>query len=822
MGTFSGSFKNNSNHTIQVTITSPSGADVSIGASYNSVCHFSDDEPVRITWDLKDSFDIFNLSSATINLVSKNYYGDSLFQGEARKVAVNITDASLSRCLFSGFVTPNTYNQDWNNIYDEFAVECIDALSILQYFNYTTKSAGKEDIVTFKNILERMLALINENGTVVSGVFISNSKRLTQSDSASIISSISVSETNFFDDDEKHTPWKWDEVIEQCLQYLNLHIVQDGDKIIILDFEQIKSGVDATYTCIAGSGSYSPYNSVISLGSQSNPLYAESATSISMADTYQKITVKESLVDVDSAFGDMFNEELFTSTQTTERLIGKICKSSGWQIGDGGALLPKKDETYQEESWYAIFYDHPGFTKHWYGNDLSYTVSYPDSDPAVNLSRYIGAQLMRLRSETIKTTDNSSVSKRAWQTYLAIPVHGNYPSVQEDSQAKSKPQYPSGKSPLDYPVFEGTPTGAVNLVPTTSDGQNFVCISGKILMSSLNRYMGEISGLSNWLTAFVVAASQEHENDPKLWWSDGLAFDVPNTEDQSVKTEKAYRGASDEIDLFGHIPVLAAQLQVGDKYWCGIPETASGYWTTTPSYFPIQIDPGTKQPLIGKEYPFENQFTTADGVDCEGIRIPISQADGVNGTIKFSIYGPMPAWFDQWSDYYHGWWITEKHYWDHDWYYLPGRTEMIYVSGLKIEVKSKGSLVNTKKNQDYKVFSDENDEYVNTKSDIEFKVNTQPEDKVSLSSVVGPNGKPLLKFYDQWLGQSESGEFQYVEQKWKEYSKPKMILECTLWHKDEWDFHTRFMSTSLNKTFYVQSMKRDLMLDTVEYKLKEV
>lgn len=811
------------NHGISVSISGSGGGSVSIGANNDSPVQFAGEEPVLIQYDLKDTFDIFNLASCDIKLLCKNYYGDSLFQGEARNVYVEVSDVSTGNCLFAGFVTPNTYNQDWNYSYDEFTIQCIDGLSVLQYYDYTTKT-GTEAIVTFSDLIKRAMDLINKNYTCIQHVYISNSKRLTSAAAGSIISQISISESNFFDDDEDHTPWKWDEVIEQCLQYLNLHIVQRGHDVFILDYDQVKSGVDATYTDIYGSGSFSSHSGVpVNIGDASNPIYAEAATSISMAETFQKIVVKESLVDVDSALADMFDEEQFTTTQTTERLIGKICKSNGWQLGgaSGDTVVPKTDESYQEESWYAIFYDHPGFTKRWYAKDLSGPVT-ANSDPVYNLSNYIGAQLMRLRSETKKMTDNSSVSKREWKTYLAIPVHGNYPSVQEDSQTKSKPQYPSGKSPLDYPVFLGSPTGAINLSPTTSSGMNFICISGKILLSAINRYIGEISGLSSWLVAFGYAASQEHENEPKLWWSNGLAFDVPNTEDKSVKTEKAYRGGSNEIDMFGHIPLLAAQLKVGDKYWCGTPETATGYWTTTPSYFPIQIDPGTKQPLIGKEYSFENQFTTDDGVDCEGIRIPISQADNVGGTIQFSIYGPMPAWFDQWSNYYHGWWLWEEEHWDHDWYYLPGRTEMIYVSDLKIEVTSKGSLVNTKKNQDYKVYSDENTEYVNECNDIEFKVNTQPEEKVSLSSVIGPDGNPLLKFYDQWTGQYEAGEFLYVESKYKEYKQPKMILECTLKRKDEWNFCTRFMSPSLNKTFYILKMEEDLGLNTVQLTLKEV
>lgn len=231
-----GQFRNKSDQVITVQIGSLSDG-ITINEN-SSIIKFGD-EPVVIDYSIDESFQTIIKKTATINLVTKDYEGANLFSGNAREVPVIITDSS-SNCLFSGYLTPTTYNQPYNNYWDEFTLEAIDYLGTIEYYNYNN-SATKDDydtnktgagIVTFLSILQ---------GILPSGanIYYDQSKGLDSSSTGTVFSDLSIPEYLFYGE-EFDDVWTQEDVLHEILQYLNLHIIQEGNDFYIFDWETVK------------------------------------------------------------------------------------------------------------------------------------------------------------------------------------------------------------------------------------------------------------------------------------------------------------------------------------------------------------------------------------------------------------------------------------------------------------------------------------------------------------------------------------------------------------------------------------------------------
>lgn len=154
-----GTFKNYNNETITVIIYNTyNTTDPDIDIDDSDDIRFSD-EPVVIQTQLDDAFTHVIKTTCQINLVSKIWLGDYLYANNAESVVVNVMKGQT--CLFAGFVTPNTFSQDFSHDWETLEINCIDYLSVLEY-KYPTDEVDYEELkanVTnraFKYFIEKM------------------------------------------------------------------------------------------------------------------------------------------------------------------------------------------------------------------------------------------------------------------------------------------------------------------------------------------------------------------------------------------------------------------------------------------------------------------------------------------------------------------------------------------------------------------------------------------------------------------------------------------------------------------------------------------
>lgn len=167
-----GTFKNIKDETITVVIYNKNRNDLSdINIDNVDYIKFSD-EPVTIEMQNdEDTFETILTTNATITLLSKVWLGAYLYADDLTSIIVNIYKGK--DILFAGYVTPNTYNQDYSHEWDTIEINCVDALGILENRRPTDntdydKLKSNTNIRTFKYLIQMMN--INDKSLNLSNV----------------------------------------------------------------------------------------------------------------------------------------------------------------------------------------------------------------------------------------------------------------------------------------------------------------------------------------------------------------------------------------------------------------------------------------------------------------------------------------------------------------------------------------------------------------------------------------------------------------------------------------------------------------------------
>ena len=244
-------------------------------------------------------------SSATCTIATTDILSD-IYTGKNQGTSIKLTDDE--RTLFTGYITPNVYNQPYNGTIDYLELECIDALSTLKNIDYTTVGKSKS-IVSFKNIICHILQQCN----AYKYMYVSNVISATSNNIDVAIEELYISENNFFDEDDE--AMKCSEVLEEIMKFLNMSMYADGMHIYIVDFDAI---VSDTYTY------YDAYD-IASFENCNNPMrlpdtkvitsddFKGCEGNLSIDNVYNKATVESDLYVVDEIVNDVYDDEFLTN-----------------------------------------------------------------------------------------------------------------------------------------------------------------------------------------------------------------------------------------------------------------------------------------------------------------------------------------------------------------------------------------------------------------------------------------------------------------------------------------------------------------------------
>lgn len=154
-------------------------------------------------------------STAKLQIVGSDYL-QSLFSTAYREYRVTlIKDGVITWC---GFIKPELYTQDYTSEKFILEIECISAMSVLEFIDYTIDGDSK-DFVSLWRLLQRCVSTATGRYTSVYIPHVYASSKTAYSTGENVLANMTLSEQDFFDEDDK--PMKLREVLEEVCKFLN-------------------------------------------------------------------------------------------------------------------------------------------------------------------------------------------------------------------------------------------------------------------------------------------------------------------------------------------------------------------------------------------------------------------------------------------------------------------------------------------------------------------------------------------------------------------------------------------------------------------------
>lgn len=857
----------------------------------NGELSFTDD-PVDLTSQVNDTFDHLLCQQATVRLLARNFVPD-FFCASCRDAVVNIYREG--ECLFAGFIEPQSYSQGYNEEFDEIELSCIDALTALQYAKY--RDVGSLGVLynvvkaeaeqrTFLAMLKEILGGVTAELDIVGG----NAMRYLYDGSKAvddlagnhyaIFGQLTVSELLFLGDEEDDV-WQQDEVLEEILKYLNLHIVQDGFTFYLFSWESVKGDERIYWRDLLTGASVTTARQTTDIVTG---LVTDTDTKISVGEVYNKIMLTAKVESMESVIESPLDNDLLKSPYSSKQKYMTEYSSDG----EGSRALNAFDAmTHGQETSYS-----GGCVTDWYVQMMNNSQwLFPKSGGANLMEEYCsegrnqhilpnwlaknqGAAIIALGKVEKKTDgkDNSPTSKVEMTNYLVVSVNGNC----DDKEATTYPNTNSLKAGIPRAVYNGSMTGGV-FSPTDEGTTNYIVLSGKLVLNPVMALTDTYKAIYNydggkWGNLFTgigkwsgVTVPSRNNGDGRYytqqWWKAALpnetvAWDmetahgfVPFTDTGPQLYEFKYSAIGDGSDHISKVGVLACMLIIGDK--CVVEKGTEGQVTdfewrkyktleecsTEDEYyqqcFTIGFDPKIGDKIVGTKFDLQNNVNYELGIDAEGIAIPIKKADKVNGRVKFMILGPVNALWDVVTRRHKTWFRHTK--WNSTTIPLLAHVSSIMVEQFEVKIYSDNGLVNNTGDNDLVYMSDTKESFVNVKDDIEMKINSaltaaecqalDVTDSVKMSTPLNTlTGEGLLAVYDYSRGMSAKPEQLYVDYYYKEWHAPRVIMTQKLTDTDGGivSLFAHYRHPMMDKTFFVQGISRNLEEGYAEMTLKEI
>lgn len=789
-----GSFLSQQSDTITVRIVTGNDRTQTIEIGTEKADVYFSEDPAEIENEVNDTFDVLLRNSAKIRLLCGNLIKD-LFSTSCRDAVVNIYKNDT--CIFAGFIEPQTLSQPYNDRWDELELNCIDALSALQYSKY--KNVGALGVIyafvkaeaaqrSFYDIATEILQGVTGGLDILGNQNIKfwyDGSKAVDAQTANryqVFKQLSISDLLFLGDDESDV-WQQDEVLEELLKYLNLHIVQDGFNFYIFSWESVKATPDKIiwHDIVANSTKTTAQQAVtIALAN-----VADCDTTISIGDVYNQLLLTAKVEDIESVIEGLLDDDLLVSpyinkqkylTEYSSDGEGKTAyyamkaMVNGEHTNYGGGAIT---------DWYVQVMRNKQWTFPMKGNTDIDIVDYFGSEGTNQhalpdwLGQAPGAAIMALGSVKINTAndDNSPTSKVNMTNYLVVSVNGN--GIDNDEN-KTYPSVADIQKNIPYAVYTGNKAGGV-FSPSDEETTNYIVLSGKVILNPIMAVTGNFSAMRKkmgdrppyqgsgggggttpppmyfWHKTvpsrnngdgryYARQYWQAETPDKEVSWHEGADSGFyPYTGEGPEEYEFKYSAVGDSTDTISKVAVLACMLVIGDK--CVVETGTDGQTTdfvwqkykersecqSDDEYyqqcFTIGFDPKIGDKLVGTEFSIQNNIDYKMGIDAEGIAIPITKGDKISGQVRFMILGPVNATWDVITRHHPTFFRHTK--WSSSSVPLLAHVSSILIKSFEVKVYSDNGLIsNGNDDNDIIYMSDTKETFVNKKDDLEFKINS--------------------------------------------------------------------------------------------------
>lgn len=851
------------------------------------------DDPVELTSQVNDTFDHLLCQQATVRLLTRNFVPD-FFCASCRDAVVNI--CREGKCLFAGFIEPQSYSQGYNEEFDEIELSCIDALTALQYARYRDVGAlgvlygvvkAEAEQRTFLAVLREILDGVTAGLDITGGGTVSylyDGSRAVDKAPANryaVFGQLSLNELLFLGDEEDDV-WQQDEVLEEMLKFLNLHITQEGFTFYIFSWETVKGDAPIRWRDLLTGAEVTTARQTTDIRTD---LVTDTDTTISVGEVFNRLLLTAKVERMENVIESPLDDDLLTSPYANKQKYLTEYSSDGEgvrAIEAFDAMVHGQPTTYEDgcvTDWYVQVMDNSEWSfPTTGGGNLVEELCRDGRNQHVlpnRLAKEPGAAIIALGKVERKTDgkDNSPVSKVEMTNYLVVSVNGNG----DDREATTYPNADSLRAGVPRAVYNGSTTGGV-YSPADEGTTNYIVLSGRLALNPvmavtdtyehLYAYEGGVegnpllSGIRKWWHRTVPSRNNDDgryytqrwwrattPNETAVWDAETVRGFVPFTDTGPQQYEFRYSAIGDGTDRVSKVGVLACMLIIGDK--CVVETGTDGQVTDFEwrkykpleecrdedeyyrQCFTIGFDPKIGDKLVGTKFDLQNNISYELGLDAEGIAIPIRKSDRVSGRVRFLILGPVNTLWDEVTRRHRTWFRHTK--WSSTAVPLLAHVSSILVERFEMKIHSDNGLVNNTGDSDLIYMSDTRESFVHVKDDLEMKINsalTAAECQalgvtagVTMSTPVNTlTGEALLTIHDHSRQETAKPEQLYVDSYYREWHAPRVLMTQKLADTDGGivSLFAHYRHPAMNKTFFVQGISRNLEEGYAEMTLKEI
>ncbi len=880
-----GHFYNMQNERIEVRILTHADRSEEMVIGEEGGDLFFTDDPVELTSQVNDTFDHLLCQQATIRLLTRHYM-PQLFCTSCLDVVVNILCDST--CLFAGYIEPQTYTQGYNEELDEIELSCIDTLTSLQYFNYRyigIKSVLYQEVKmeaaqrTWLSIVEEIFRGITQ-GLMIGDdaapctLCYDGSKcvdvEAVTADPYGIFGHLSINELLFLGSEEDDV-WTQQQVLEEMLRYLNLHLLQQGSDFYVFSWESIRADKALTWMdLISGQkrqwGLYTPQRIT-------NSMVADADATISVCEVYNKIVLSCKVESMENLIESPMDGDLLKSpyknyqkymTEYSSPGEGDSAIRAFHTITHGG----KTDyDVAKVTNWYLRVMNNPMWRFSPSGDtdiinawcsEGTWQNRLPNS---MTVSGRICAAVLALGKEEVDVTgkDNTPTASVNLTNYLAVSINGN--GLTDPSAAW--PNEEVIKSHIPVAEYVGSNSGGV-FSPSDDTTCNYIVLSGSIVLNPLMELTDTYANIlacsdrDIWKYQYSGCVYDRGNSDGRYytqqWWEAKDPSQQPQWDQNTdrgfvpftdtgpkhfIYNGSTYRGE----DRVLKVGVLACQLVIGDK--CVVETGTQGQiddyeWRTYKTReqcasdeeyysqsFTIGFDPKTGDYIVGQKHDMQQNFSHSLGIDAKGTAIRIRRSDKVSGRVTFRILGPVNLMYDGSLRYKPGFFGS-----------YPGSEAVLATVGsillenFEVKLYCDNALVNDNDDCDLVYMSDTDETFVNAKDDVELKINSaltyaecqqlEVSDGPKMSTPLNTlTGEGVTSIFCVNTDRTAKPERLYVDACYREWHQPRVMLTQNLMGCQV-DFRRKFYHPSMGKNFLVQSVNSNLEEGTSEVTMKEI
>ena len=469
--------------------------------------HFSGTEPIVLSSDMTDTFENVYIRNCTINLTANFDLRDYVVAENYNDIHVVIRyNNSSGNIIFDGYVVPLQYNQGYAYNYNEFSVECVDRLGILEYIMFKPLLNNDFSYDTPEHFIE--LALNNIGFT--------EGTNLTYIDKAGLhISDTHINPVIFIGESEDD--WmNCKEVLEEIGKIYGSFFYQDGNTCVVENVLKFTLGSNIPVT---------------------KSMYRNTDTNISVQETYNKIECSVDLSNIDETFIDPFDDDnieptteigervlteimvknkdgKFENVNTFKQLLDMACRPNAPVINWSNGYIDMENAEIYDTYCQIMKNNMFDFGDTNYLNDTTGTnpvatvidgVVTPIKRDAWKVLQWLynhpgkGAFLSFGRTnDLINTTNKQVVQLQDMKTGLYIQVNGDRSSIiagstpaqQNASYNNNITDYLTNIFDTNKPVCKFEMTSSSNIIPYDVSSKNYLVLSGKITLNPITPKTG--------------------------------------------------------------------------------------------------------------------------------------------------------------------------------------------------------------------------------------------------------------------------------------------------------------------------------------------